>query len=346
MPLKVGILGFGRIGRAIFRHIENLSQMSVNTIIDINPDLKNIEYLLNFDSIMGIRNSSKKFRISGQTLINDQDVVVDYHVSQNVLPKHVKGLDVLIDSSGVTRPSDYYSEILEANKNLRIFITHCNDAFGEALVMGANDRSKNWTEQRVVSSSICDATAVAPVLTCLHDNFGINFLHLTTVHPWLNYQNLLDGPSTSWANPGETFHHYPLGRAAPDVLIPKPTTALQATLASMENVDFEASSFSYRVPTSIVGSADLQIQLKNIPESINEINQKFENFISKDGKKILGINYDPLISKDFLCREESAIIDARWTSLVNNNLHLVLWYDNENGYSKKVIDQILWISSS
>ena len=158
------------------------------------------------------------------------------------------------------------------------------------------------------------------------------------MHPWLAYQNLLDGPPKSWAYPGSLYNHYSLGRAAANSLILKPTTAITAAEKIIPGIGSKMNCYSYRVPTPVVGAADITLHLKKSTsqESIIDI---FKGYISKQEWPILHLNEDPLVSIDFTGTDYSATIDLRWFKVVGGNLvKITLWYDNEFGYSRRVVD--------
>ena len=164
------------------------------------------------------------------------------------------------------------------------------------------------------------------------------------MHPILNYQNLLDGRAVSWASPGQTYSHYSLGRGAIDNLIPKPTSAIKVTEKSLPGINLSnVNSFSYRVPTSIVGSADINLVLKK-NFSVERILKLIKSEVKKQKFKIFNINLLPKVSSDYYTNDFSLIYDHTWTSKKKNMLHAVLWYDNENGYAGRVVDQIHYIT--
>ena len=214
------------------------------------------------------------------------------------------------------------------------------------MVLGCNEENLNVDQHFVIATSICDATAIAPVLELLDREVGIDSGQITTLHPWLSYQNLMDGSSSSWSVPGEIYHHYALGRSVIGNLIPKPTSAITATTQVLSRIkESDIGSFSYRTPTSIVGSADMTLKLlKNV--RVEDIHDILESFKSEQKWDILQLMEEPLVSLDFVNTKFSAVVDKRWTSIHGKDLlKLVLWYDNEAGYSSRVIDQIKFVDT-
>ena len=345
MKLRIGINGFGRIGRAIFRNNLEKNYFDIVCINDINPDINNIAYLLKYDTTYGKLTS--KIKISGNKMIVDGNHIKISN-EKNIENVNWKGsdVDIIVDSSGVEENLSKARSL--KNQNIKQYICTNSPSIekvDKTIIMGVNEETIDPNKDFIIAASICDANAFAPVAKVLDKNFGIDHGFLTTLHPWLGYQNLLDGPSISYASPGEIHDHYALGRSSFGTIIPKTTSAINATCKVLENLKGKFLSFSYRVPTMIVGSADASIKLKNktSTEYVKELfkkEEKIQNF------NIFHNNTKNLISSDFIGSEYSAIIDHRWLMVNNDNyLKIVLWYDNEWGYSSRVIDLIKYIDN-
>lgn len=342
--LRVGINGFGRIGRAIFRNNMIKQFFEVVAINDINPSIENIAYQLNYDSLYD--QLEDKFVVENDTICNkDFSLKVFHQAHIDEVDWQSKDIDLVIDASG------YFYNVIRAHdavkKNIlkKVVVTHSPQEVDFTMVLGANEEKLDLTKHHVISSSICDATAIGPVLKIIKENFGIVSGHLTTLHPWLSYQNLMDGPASSWSVPGEIYHHFALGRSSVGNLIPKPTSALFASCKVVDGVSPEMiGSYSMRTPTHIVGSADITLLLEG-KTTRDDIINAFESFASSQKWSIINNNFEPLVSLDFKSSEYSANVDHRFTSLVQGNmLKLVLWYDNEWGYATKVCDQVKYIN--
>jgi glyceraldehyde 3-phosphate dehydrogenase len=344
--IKVGINGFGRIGRAIFRNNLNKNYFKVVAINEINPDTKNIAYTLNFDTLYD--RLPNLYRAEHDHLISNTGdrIKVFHHESIHEVNWDALGVDFIIDASGIYQNVRHAQEMIKEKIISKVFITHSPDKVDFTMVLGANEKEFDVDNHHVISTSICDATALAPVLKVISNKYGIEFGYITTLHPWLNYQNLMDGPASSWSVPGEIYHHYALGRSAIGNMIPKPTSAISATckVLKKENISEEMiGSFSYRPPTAIVGSADITLKIKkNI--KVEEVISVFEEIEKKQRFSIFHNNWEPLVSLDFKKTEYSAIIDHRWTDIIKGSLlKLVLWYDNEWGYAARVLDQVKFV---
>jgi glyceraldehyde 3-phosphate dehydrogenase len=343
--VRVGINGLGRIGRSIFRVNTEKNFFKVVAINDINPDIDNIAYTLNYDTLFG--------RL-GSPLSTDKDILYDdfrnsIHVSHeqhlNEVDWSKHDIDYIIDASGVLENVSRSKQLISEGHIKHVFITHSPDDVDFTMVLGANEHNLDLHKHKVISTSICDATALAPILKTIDGNLGIINGFITTLHPWLNYQNLMDGPSSSWSVPGEIYHHYALGRSVVGNMIPKPTSAVDATCKVLNKVTPEMiGSFSYRTPTAIVGSADITLNISG-KTTIEELRYLFEEIENNQKIDLIHNNIEPLVSLDFMKSPYSAIIDHRWTNVINNNLiKIVLWYDNEWGYSSRVVDQIKYVS--
>ena len=220
-------------------------------------------------------------------------------------------------------------------------VTHTCPSADFTLVFGATERAFDPARHKVISTSICDASAAAPVLKVLHEAFGLEYGFITTLHPWLSYQNLMDGPARSQSYPGATYSHYPLGRASVGALIPKPTTVVAACERIVPELAGVLKCMSYRVPTPCVSSADLSLHLER-PATEEAVLAAFRALRASQGARpVVRITDEPLISVDYLGDEHSCIIDTRWLMLNRERqLKVVLWYDNEWGYSSRVVDAL------
>jgi len=338
--MRVGINGFGRIGRAITRINLQRGVFDLVAVNDINPDIHNLAYLLKYDSTYGrlpctviVRGCA--LEISGQSPIRAyQCNTID------AVPWGAHGVDVVIDASGIEH-------------NLRLIpglkaqaVRHCvltNAPDGEYVdkfvVIGVNEECITC-DDFVLSASICDAAAFVPVIDLIERHFGVQYGSVTTLHPWLSYQRLLDGPSFSYADPGSIHSAYALGRASTMSLIPKTTSCLTASAKVLPGIDRKFVSLSYRVPTAIVSSADITAKLGSDP-SRDDVVGVFEEAQRRQRYPVIFNNYEALVSVDFAGFEYSAIVDHRWTMLHGDaQLKLVLWYDNEWGYGSRIVDLV------
>jgi glyceraldehyde 3-phosphate dehydrogenase len=345
--VRVGINGFGRIGRAIYRANLEKQAFVLVAINDINPDIHNIAYTANYDSLYDRLLDPLVVDAAGSRLYNAFDSIAVFHEPQIAdVPWESVEVDLVIDSSGIAANVLNSRRVITRGGVRKVMITHSpENGVDFTMVLGANEHQLDPDRHHVIATSICDATAIAPVLRLVKQHFGLKSGYVTTLHPWLNYQNLMDGPAASYAVPGEIYHHYALGRSSMGNLIPKPTTAIQATCRVLDGVtEGMIGTFSYRTPTAIVGSADLTL-IPDRPVERQDVCEVFAAYEAAQNWQILHNNNEPLVSLDFKKSEYSAIVDTRWTDVVGNELiKLVLWYDNEWGYASRVVDQVAFVT--
>tara|TARA_B100001248_G_scaffold262588_1_gene259699 strand:- start:3840 stop:4886 length:1047 start_codon:yes stop_codon:yes gene_type:complete len=341
--IKVAINGLGRIGRHIFKMCIDHSHIELVGINEINPDLNNWAYTLNYDSIYG--QSEKKSEVINNKIICDgKTISTSIENDINKVPWKEWGARIIIDASGVLENIVKFRKIIEKNTVEKIIFTNSPDNVDFTMILGVNEGEYKPETHNLISSSICDATAIAPIAKIIDESYKIKLGYITTLHPWLSYQNLMDGPSSSWSVPGKVYHHYALGRSAIGNMIPKPTSAVDAVFKVLPDLTKTIGSFSYRTPTQIIGSADLTffVEKKATKEKIIIDFNKFQNLQSHP---ILKVSDSPLVSMDYIGEEYSAIVDTRWLEVINSELiKIVIWYDNEFGYSCNVINQIMYIS--
>ena len=212
------------------------------------------------------------------------------------------------------------------------------------LIFGVNEERYDPKTCQVISTSTCDANAVAPVLGILDQNFGIESGYVTTLHPWLPYQNLTDGSIRSVTSPTHFWNDFSLGRASTLSLLPKDTTLIDAIGLAMPDVAARLSSMSFRVPTTIVSASDMTITLgkETTAEGINMVLRD----AARENGHIFGCGAEHLVSIDYLKTEQSFIADERWTQVIaGRTAKLILWYDNEWGYSNRVADAVELLAS-
>ncbi len=336
---RIAINGFGRIGRAITKINIERNIFDLVIVNDINPDINNLFYLLKYDSTYGVFNKDLKV-IDRSIYINNKKIDFFSHNNLEDVDWNKYDIDIVIDSSGVESNTLRCKKIISEKKVKNAIITHSTDLSNKEIIFGINSEDE-LEEFSCISSSICDANAAAHVLSWLDDEYGIINGSITTLHPWLSYQNLIDGPSISQSNPGIIWKDYALGRSSVDNIIPKKTTVMSAIERVLPKLKNKIISFSYRIPTSIVASADIFLNLRD-----NISLEDLEKFLKEKTmhRNLIYLNYESLTAKDYEKSPFSAIIDMQWLECNNNSVKLVLWYDNEWGYSSRVIDLVQLLS--
>jgi len=337
--LRIAINGFGRIGRVVARMILQSEDCELVCINELDPEVNNLAYLLKYDSLYGrfsgvieVNSNEKSILCNGK-----QIRVYSYSKIENV-PWESHNIDVVIEATGVK------ANVLAARKLLKcgvskVVVTHSPpiEDVDAIIVLGVNECSYAADKHHIISSSICDAIAIAPVLFEINNTWGVENCFITTLHPWLSYQNLLDGPVSSISSPGHFWNDYALGRNSTLNLILKDTTASSAVLKVLPELKGRVDAISFRVPTNIVSASDLTIALKR-EVKIEEINTHFEK-ISKTKSRVIELERESLVSMDYLGTQKSVIIDAKATKVLNGRMvKMVIWYDNEWGYGSRVLD--------
>jgi glyceraldehyde 3-phosphate dehydrogenase len=198
-------------------------------------------------------------------------------------------------------------------------------------------------EHKVLSTSICDANAIAHVLNHIDHEYNIRSGSVTTLHPWLSYQNILDGaaknisPDPNKYTPSNGTQNFGLGRASVNAIIPKKTTAVAATEKVLTQVKGKLVSHSFRVPTASVTCSDIVLQTEK-NGSYEALKQSIEGWANQN--QYVGLNYEPRISIDYQGEALSAIIDMQWLQFQNGSIKVIVWYDNEWGYCSRVLDLV------
>ena len=333
--MKIAICGIGRIGRCLTRLIINRNNdYHLSHFFDIENDINNICYLLNHDTTYGWL--SEKFSCEKENILY-KGTKIKYIESNDYTNTNWQELefDILIDASGVNRDWIKIKKLCYEFSRLVIVTHHPKDFCGQFVVEGLKQLS---SESRLISTSICDVVGIAPVLSAINDFKKIKTSSIVSLHPWLSYQNLVDGSVRSISNPGHSWKDYALGRASTESIIPKETT-IASSLKDLLPNDMKISAMSFRTPTSIVTSAILHIYFY---EEIDfEIVDIIKIFQEEEFKKFISINNESLVSIDFRTKEQASIIDQRFTEIIEGNtLRMIVWYDNEWGYSSSIMRRI------
>ncbi|MGI9288757.1 MAG: glyceraldehyde 3-phosphate dehydrogenase NAD-binding domain-containing protein [Pseudomonadales bacterium] len=336
--IRLGINGFGRIGRCIARIATTNSEFEIAAVNELNDDVENAVYLYNYDSTYGRAQSLADLSKNGNRVrFDDREAQFYCYQKCDDVPWQDTTVDIVIDATGIAENVQGCRSLVNSEKARKAIITHSPESgVDRYIVMGVNCDDYNPQRDHVVSTTICDTNAIAHVLKALDDHFGIVNGFVTTLHPWLSYQNLVDGPVAWQSSPGAYWKDFSLGRSSIGALIPKNTTAVSCLRPVLPDIEPRLNGFSYRTPTDVVCSADLSITL----ESTVELEQ-LQAFLADrfSGSPYCAINHGPLVSVDFKGQPYSAVLDARWLQILNHKLvKIVLWYDNEWGYSSRVLD--------
>ena len=334
--IKIGLNGFGRIGRAIMRITEQTNDCEIVAINEIDPDVGNAAYLLHYDSVYG--RFKGDVSSNGSTLIiNDRKVKMYSDLNCLDVPWEKHNVDVLIDATGIRESVERAHSLIKKGVP-KVIITHSpKENIDFSMILGVNEDQYDYKKHNVISSSICDATAITPLLVELDNKWGIENCFITTLHPWLSYQNIVDGSLKSVSNPGHFWEDYSLGRNSTLSLIPKDTTAGSATIRVAPQLDGKLEAVSFRVPTSIISASDMTIQTSAAINQ-NELH-RYLQYLSIKRSDLYEYQEENLVSIDHVGNTKTTIIDSNRLKVLNKNmLKVIIWYDNEWGYSSRVVD--------
>lgn len=325
---NVAINGFGRIGRSILRIIvENDSDINVVAINDLG-NYENLAYLLKHDSVMGILD--RKVSVAGDKLIVDDRTIQLTSIKDPAeLPWKEMDVDVVVESTGIFRDSESLNKHLDAGAKKVLLTVPPKDDIDATIVLGVNDGDLK-PEDKIVSNASCTTNCLAPIAKVLDDNFGIISGLMTTVHAYTNDQAL-----------AETTHSdFRRGRSATQNIIPTSTGAAKAVGMVLPELNGKLDGMAMRVPVPDGSVVDLVVELEK-KVSIDDINKAVKNAANNELNGILEYSEVPLVSTDILNNPHSSIYDASSTQLLEgNHVKVVCWYDNEWGYSNRVVDLI------
>ena len=325
---NVAINGFGRIGRSILRIIvENDSDINVVAINDLG-NYENLAYLLKHDSVMGILD--RNVSVAGDKLIVDDRTIQLTSIKDPAeLPWKEMDVDVVVESTGIFRDSESLNKHLDAGAKKVLLTVPPKDDIDATIVLGVNDGDLK-PEDKIVSNASCTTNCLAPIAKVLDDNFGIISGLMTTVHAYTNDQAL-----------AETTHSdFRRGRSATQNIIPTSTGAAKAVGMVLPELNGKLDGMAMRVPVPDGSVVDLVVELEK-KVSIDDINKAVKNAADNELNGILEYSEVPLVSTDILNNPHSSIYDASSTQLIEgNHVKVVCWYDNEWGYSNRVVDLI------
>ena len=327
MAVKVAINGFGRIGRNVFRASMGNPDIEIVGINDIT-DNKTLAHLLKHDSVMG--------NLKADVSYDDESISVDgkrmavfAERDPAKIPWGDVGAEVVIESTG------FFTKAADAGKHIRDTVKKVvisAPAKGEdiTIVMGVNDDKYDAKAHKIVSNASCTTNCLAPAAKVLHESFGIKQATMTTIHSYTNDQRTLDLPHSDLRR----------ARAAALNMIPTSTGAASAIGLVMPALKGKCDGFSVRVPTPNVSVVDLVVETEK-PATVESVNAALKAAADGPLLGVLGYTEEPLVSTDFLGDSRSSIIDGQMTRVIGTNMVKILaWYDNEWGYSCRVLDLV------
>ena len=326
MPVKVGINGFGRIGRNVYRAARGRSDVEIVAVNDIT-DTKTLAHLLKYDSILG--NFEGDVAADGDHLqVDGSRVKVFAERDPGNLPWRDLGIDIVIESTGLFTDATKAKVHIDKGGAKKVIISAPAKNEDITIVLGVNGECYDPRQHHVVSNASCTTNCLAPVAKVLHDSFGIEAGLMTTVHSYTSDQRLLDAPHSDLRR----------ARAAALSVIPTTTGAAKAMALVMPELKGKFHGISLRVPTPNVSLVDLAVTTRDAV-SAETINEALREAAASDLKGILAVTDEELVSSDFKGNSNSSIVDAPLTMVIGDRHGKVFaWYDNEWGYSCRVVD--------
>lgn len=331
MAINVGINGFGRIGRNVFRVISEREDISVVAINDL-ADSKTLSVLLKYDSVHGRFDGDIKTR-EDALVVNGKEIKLTKEKNPDALPWKELDVDVVIESTGIfTKRADCEKHI-EAGAKKVILSAPAKDKIDATIVMGINENALK-PEHKIVSNASCTTNCLAPLAKVINDNFQIEKGLMTTIHAYTNDQRVSD------------IMHSDLrrARAAAINIIPTTTGAAKAIGEVIPELKGKLDGMAMRVPVANGSVTDLVVIVKK-NTNIEEVNKALKSAADNELNGILEYCEDPIVSSDIIGNESSCVVDAQSTCVIGGNLIKVIgWYDNEWGYSNRMVDLIELIS--
>ena len=335
MAIKIGINGFGRIGRLVFRAaVAQPEKFEIVSINDPFVDLDYMVYMTKYDTVHGHFKGEIEAK-DGKLVVNGKEIAVFACKDPAEIAWSSCGAEYIVESTGVFTTTEKASAHLKGGAKKVVISAPAKDKETPTFVMGVNN--KEYTKDMVVvSNASCTTNCLAPLVKVVNDNFGIVEGLMSTVHATTATQKTVDGPSSKdWRG----------GRAAAGNIIPSSTGAAKACALVIPEMKGKLTGMAFRVPTLDVSVVDLTVKLAK-PTTYEEICAKIKEASENELKGILGYTEDMVVSSDFIGDTRTSIFDAKAGIMLNDTfVKLVSWYDNEMGYSNKVLDLIAHMSA-
>lgn len=331
MAVKIGINGFGRIGRNIFRAISQDEAFADIEVVGINDltDVKTIAHLLRYDSIMGVFASEVTAAGNG-IVVAGRPIAVTSHRQPKDIPWMELGAEYVLECTGLFRDGDAAKAHIDAGAS-KVIISAPAKGGVKTIVMGVNEDEYDPTGHHVVSNASCTTNCLAPVAQVILNHFGIRRGLMTTIHAYTGDQRLLDFPHNDLRR----------ARAAAMSMIPTKTGAAAAVALVLPELKNKFDGLAVRVPTPNVSLVDVVMEVEK-ETTAPEVNQ----VLQEEANRYLRYTEEPLVSIDFQGDPHSSIVDGLCTRVLGNSVKVMSWYDNEWGYSNRMLDLVLHMAAS
>ena len=326
MATKIGINGFGRIGRLVVRAMaQSGSDLDLVAVNDLT-DAATLAHLLKYDSVHG-RYPGTVEQDGDAIVVDGKRISVLSEMDPAKLPWKDLGVDIVLESTGRFRTRDQAGAHLDAGAK-KVVISAPGKNEDVTIVLGVNDASYDPAKHHVLSNASCTTNCLVPVVKVLNDSFGFVRGFMTTIHSYTNDQRILDFPHKDLRR----------ARAAAQNIIPTTTGAARATALVIPEVKGKIDGVALRVPTANVSLVDLTCMVEKKTD-IEAVNAAFRKAAAGSLKGVLAVSDEPLVSSDYIGNTYSSILDALSTNVIDGNLvHVSSWYDNEMGYSARCVD--------
>jgi len=331
MAIKIGINGFGRIGRNIFRAISKDNTFSDIEVVGINDltDIKTMAHLLKYDSVMGVFDADVVADESA-IIVDGKSIAVTNHRHPIDIPWADLEAEYVLECTGIFRDGDSAKAHIDAGASKVIISAPAKGAV-KTLVMGVNEDEYNPTEHHVVSNASCTTNCLAPMVQVILNSFGIRRGLMTTIHAYTGDQRLLDFPHNDLRR----------ARAAALSMIPTKTGAAAAVALVIPELKNKFDGLAVRVPTPDVSLVDVVMEVEK-ETSVPEVNR----ILREAANRYLRYTEEPLVSIDFQGDPHSSIVDGLCTRVLGNTVKVMSWYDNEWGYSNRMLDLVLHMEAN
>lgn len=323
--IKIAINGFGRIGRAAAKIVLGDADMELIAVNDL-ADAKTSLFLMAHDSVYGKFDKKITYTEDGQITIDGNRVHFFAEKEPSKLPWEALGIDVVIESTGVFLTKDSCQDHIRAGARKVVISAPAKDDETPTYLIGVN--SDEYKGESIISNASCTTNCIAPVIKVLNDRFGVKQSFMTTVHSYTADQNLVDGPHKDMRR----------ARSAAINIVPTTTGAAKTVTKIIKELDGSFDGLAIRVPTPVVSLSDI-VAVTERPTSVDQINHAFSEAADSSMKNIISIADGPVVSSDLIANQSSAIIDSELTNVIGGNLiKVVAWYDNEWGYSCRLVE--------
>lgn len=337
MKIRVGLNGFGRIGRSVLRITEASDKYEYEVVaINARANAETLAHLFEYDSSYGIFDGQVEVKNNDCISVNGRDIAITRAAKPSEIPWKDLGVDIVIDNTGKFKNREDAQGHIDAGAK-KVVITCPAKNEDITIVLGVNDDKYDKDLHNIISNASCTTNCLAPVAKVLDEKFGIENGMMTTVHAYTNDQQVLD----------KTHKDLRRARACAGSIIPTTTGAAKAVSLVLPKLEGKLNGFSLRVPTQTVSVVDLVVNLKKKDVTAEEINAVLKEAAENELKGILGYCDKPLVSVDFKGDKRSSIVDALSTMVMSDGLVKVIsWYDNEWGYAERTADLVNMVSKN